>query len=387
MKRLLILLCFLGLSVMANAQASGTVNNVDDNNTNWPQTGWKVPCVLPDCNPGGGGTPTASARTSGIASPSTDGASMLFSQTAPAHAGGTNILWVFIAGRSDTASSVTSTFKVYLDASFSVASQFEVDEFSYHPLTGIEYMFGHQCNFASGFWDVWNQLTTSWVGTTVPCNLSLGTWHTITIADHMIPTDTNSCGGGTVPCMYFDSLIIDGVEKFAAPLVYPAGPLPGSWTNGVGLQFQSNVPSGGSGGNPVKFYIDEANFSWNSNGSPAPPTKLHGITITCRGTPLSQGYLRRRGEPKLINVAQVSTPISLGSSLLIYWNADSSADSWTVKRSTVPGGPYTTLGSGLTQPGCVDNQVAPQTSYYYVVEAVNSIGTSPDSVEVQGTTP
>lgn len=109
-----------------------------------------------------------------------------------------------------------------------------------------------------------------------------------------------------------------------------------------------------------------------------------GISITCLNAPL--GYKAHKA--KLVYVAQRSAPIRATSSLLVTWFNDPNAATWTIKRSLVSGGPYTTMSSGLTQPGCVDNTVAPKTTYYYVVSATNSVGTSSDSTpEAQGTTP
>ncbi|MGN7765294.1 glycoside hydrolase family 48 protein [Paenibacillus sp. 22594] len=63
------------------------------------------------------------------------------------------------------------------------------------------------------------------------------------------------------------------------------------------------------------------------------------------------------------------------------WNKVTGADSYTVKRSTTSGGPYTTL-SDVTQATYNDTNVLNDTTYYYVVSATNEVGTSPDSPEV-----
>lgn len=62
------------------------------------------------------------------------------------------------------------------------------------------------------------------------------------------------------------------------------------------------------------------------------------------------------------------------------WNNVSGADSYTVKRATTSGGPYTTLGT-TAQASYIDSNVVNDTTYYYVVSASNSVGESPDSPE------
>ena len=55
------------------------------------------------------------------------------------------------------------------------------------------------------------------------------------------------------------------------------------------------------------------------------------------------------------------------------WNAAPGAVGYNVKRSTAPGGPYTTIAANVTGVSYVDNAIQ-NTTYYYVVSAVNSSG-------------
>lgn len=61
------------------------------------------------------------------------------------------------------------------------------------------------------------------------------------------------------------------------------------------------------------------------------------------------------------------------------WNASSGATSYTVKRATVNGGPYTTVASNITGTSYTDAGLTNGTTYYYVVSAANSAGTSANS--------
>jgi regulation of enolase protein 1 (concanavalin A-like superfamily) len=64
------------------------------------------------------------------------------------------------------------------------------------------------------------------------------------------------------------------------------------------------------------------------------------------------------------------------------------ATSYTVKRSTTNGGPYTTIatGAGTAFLTYADAALTPNTTYYYVVCATNNIGASSDSAPAGATT-
>jgi hypothetical protein len=53
-----------------------------------------------------------------------------------------------------------------------------------------------------------------------------------------------------------------------------------------------------------------------------------------------------------------------------------------VKRSTTPGGTYSTVASGVTATSYTDTGLSNGITYYYVVSAANANGTGPDSAEV-----
>jgi hypothetical protein len=69
------------------------------------------------------------------------------------------------------------------------------------------------------------------------------------------------------------------------------------------------------------------------------------------------------------------------------WSSAATATSYNVKRSTVSGGPYTTIAPGITTTNYSDTQVTNVTTYYYVVSALNAAGESTDSSEVSATLP
>jgi len=68
------------------------------------------------------------------------------------------------------------------------------------------------------------------------------------------------------------------------------------------------------------------------------------------------------------------------------WQPSSGATSYTIKRATTSGGPYsTTVATGVTASNYTDKTVTNGTTYYYVVTAINSAGTSVNSPEDSAT--
>ncbi|WP_420805390.1 glycoside hydrolase family 48 protein [Paenibacillus sanguinis] len=66
------------------------------------------------------------------------------------------------------------------------------------------------------------------------------------------------------------------------------------------------------------------------------------------------------------------------------WSKSSGAEQYTVKRAEVSGGAYSPIAT-VTTTTYMDPNVVNDTTYYYVVSASNTIGTSPDSAEVSAT--
>jgi cellulose 1,4-beta-cellobiosidase len=67
------------------------------------------------------------------------------------------------------------------------------------------------------------------------------------------------------------------------------------------------------------------------------------------------------------------------------WSASSGATSYNVLRSTTSGGPYGPPVTGITSTSYTDTGLTNGQTYFYVVQAVNSAGTSPNSNEASAT--
>jgi O-glycosyl hydrolase len=69
------------------------------------------------------------------------------------------------------------------------------------------------------------------------------------------------------------------------------------------------------------------------------------------------------------------------SKIDLKWEFSPLAATYTIKRSSQPGGPYTVIASGIGLPEYFDTQVTTGTTYYYVVSAADELGESPNSDE------
>jgi fibronectin type 3 domain-containing protein len=93
-------------------------------------------------------------------------------------------------------------------------------------------------------------------------------------------------------------------------------------------------------------------------------------------------------EPQAVPAAPTGLAATTASSskINLAWNTVSGANSYSIKRATTTGGPYTTLASGLTASSFNDTGLTSATTYYYVVTATSNGGESATSTEASATT-
>src|SRR5262249_13967935 len=79
------------------------------------------------------------------------------------------------------------------------------------------------------------------------------------------------------------------------------------------------------------------------------------------------------------------TAISTNTQVNIGWDDVAGATSYIVLRATVADGPYTVIATNVTNATYLDDTLPICTTYYYVVQAVEVVGTSSFSIEVSVT--
>ncbi|MFK4341307.1 MULTISPECIES: hypothetical protein [unclassified Paenibacillus] len=73
------------------------------------------------------------------------------------------------------------------------------------------------------------------------------------------------------------------------------------------------------------------------------------------------------------------------SKVTLNWDAVTDAKTYTVKRSTTLGGPYTNISVSIKDTSFIDTSVTNGLPYYYVVSAISDGGESPNSKEASAT--
>jgi alpha-L-arabinofuranosidase len=95
-----------------------------------------------------------------------------------------------------------------------------------------------------------------------------------------------------------------------------------------------------------------------------------------------------------VNILRVQTPALAPPNLSVTpgnqqtqvtWDATAGATSYTLKRATTSGGPYSVVASGLTVTQFTDSSLENGTTYYYMLTADNSAGTTSATTEASGT--
>jgi hypothetical protein len=146
-------------------------------------------------------------------------------------------------------------------------------------------------------------------------------------------------------------------------------------------------------------WTDGMNYNPNSNTDKIQAYPLNAIAryvrITITGAPGT--HRASLYEFRVITGVVPAPPVNLSSTgdywdqVKLSWNEPaggfSRASSYTVKRSVIPGGPYTWIESGITETTFLTPNLEEGITYYFVVCGVNDAGESAPSTELQVVAP
>jgi len=213
-------------------------------------------CVMPSCNPGGNSKgPTAVSSQIVTSTPCgnpSDGKALQLSVSGPDYV---NALWSYKMGAMDNATHFRLDFNACFDSSVDSDQAFEADIALFVAGSpGTNYMFGGQCNFAAGVYDVWDQSTTHWIATRITCSpttLAPNQWHRFQREVHF---DSSKV-------LWYDYLCIDDQCWGNSSLgTYGSSSLPTGWSSTRIWQFQLDL--GASGGTTTVWLDNVTGKSW-----------------------------------------------------------------------------------------------------------------------------
>jgi hypothetical protein len=246
------LLCLV-LCVCGSALAQTTFSNIDDSTITDPGGGTYGWGSCTTCAGGLNEDLVTIWTALNQSTPSLDGGSREFYISGPAYGDG---LWWYKVGPIDTATNFQSDFFVQVNGGANGAQALEFDVFQF--VGGQRYMFGTQCDYYHGVWDVWDEYDTKWVLTSVPCpKFKPNTWYRITETFHRT-ADTLEHYDSIKVVQYSSRNKVVSSTTYTLNLTEPSGPLPNGWNENVGLQFQMDI---GPTGTSMAEWIDKTSLT------------------------------------------------------------------------------------------------------------------------------
>ena len=249
--------CLVLLGSVVAAAQTFTYSKIDESvavdNGASGGVGWGSCVTCAGGNPNG----TASIASSPfITRPSVDGASRDFYISGSAY---TNGLWWYKVGTNDAVSHFKMDFWLYVDSSTQNAQALEFDVFQFNKQitqfpTGTEFMFGTQCNYAAGVWDVWDMGKQRWLHSRVPCSrFKPSTWYHVTLNFHASSPDHYQHYDSLNIVQYKSNGKIDNSKTYPWNIAVASGPMPAGWGEDMGLQFQMDIANVGAN---MTEYVD-----------------------------------------------------------------------------------------------------------------------------------
>jgi len=185
--------------------------------------------------------------------------------------------------------------------------------------------------------------------------------------------------------------IIDGTSALpTGTWIHIAATLSGN-TGKLYINGDSVNSNGGITIDPSQMGATTNNYIGHSQYAADPYIKGNIDEFHIYNRPLNSSEIKTMVQNQLLPVTGTATPpvaavsaISADRQVMLSWASAATATGYNVKRSSVSGGPYTTIKS-VTTTTYTDTTVLNGTTYYYVVSAVNINGESANSTEVSAT--
>jgi fibronectin type 3 domain-containing protein len=156
-----------------------------------------------------------------------------------------------------------------------------------------------------------------------------------------------------------------------------------SWTAVSGAT-SYNVQRSATSGGPYATVGTPTTNSFTNTGL-TNGTMYYYVVAAVNSGGTSPNSTQVSGMPNAVPTAPTGLTATAGiAQVTLNWTAVTGATSYNVQRSTTSGGPYTTVGTPTTN-SFTNTGLTNGTTYYYVVAAVNSAGTGPNSSQVSGT--
>ena len=238
-------LIFVVLGFAIAAWPATTYSNLDDSTlVDNGVVGWGscVPCA------GGSSTNASIASSPFQSSPSVGGDSRDFYINGAAYS---DALWWYKVGPNNAASNFKFDFWLNTDSTTQSAQALEFDTYQF--ISGREYMFGTQCDYASATWDVWNAGTLQWTHTAVPCTkFTPHLWYHVILAFHRT-ADTKEHYDTLTIIHYNSNGAYSGTTNYTFNKTFPSQLTPPGWGDDLGVQFQMDI---GAKGTQMQEWVD-----------------------------------------------------------------------------------------------------------------------------------
>lgn len=204
----------------------------------------------------GGANNNASIATSGFhENPSRDGSSRDFWMNGSAYS---DALWWHKIGKNNNATNFSFDFWLKVASNTSAAQAFEFDAFQF--ISGRRYMFGTECSYGSGVWDIWDSGNWKWIHTSVPCKRFVpNVWYHITMTFHRTTADKYTHYDKLAIVQYkSDGKTVVASNAYAFNKALPSGKNPAGWSDTIGVQFQMDI---GKKGAEMQEWVDQVSLT------------------------------------------------------------------------------------------------------------------------------